>query len=217
MRYCLWLRTRREFSEYSQRQSQRASRCRDNTCARGRARSGAQAEEFSLLEGYVSGAFAVTVDGVPYDDMEDFYTVERQNLPARVARSGYDATWNVRLDAAIGFQDLWHDMIIYMSPLAGSGFQGQARVGENGYFALKVPARGRDHDYRVRANKRIGIVLTRGEETRRICYNFSAVEQQVPLHADTLPIALEHFETSITTYDCVEVQDAGLDVPQGNG
>ncbi len=169
--------------------------------------------ETVVFAGSVSGAFDIHVDGLPYADIEDFYTETERTLPSRVRQAGYDETWSVRLDAAIGFADLWRDMIVYLSPAGDSGFQGQTRVDGQGSFFLAIPARGLGQVYRVRANKRINLLLTRGEERRRVCYNFSAVERSVTLSETSLPVVLDTFESSITGYDCTAHSLDGLTVP----
>ena len=35
------------------------------------------------FKGFVGGAFPITVDGISYEDSEDFYTKELQNLPEK--------------------------------------------------------------------------------------------------------------------------------------
>lgn len=183
--------------------------------------AGAEATPVALLDepgtvvfsGSVSSAFDVHVDGLPYADIEEFYTATERTLPARVRQAGYDETWHVRLDAAIGFSDLWQDMIVYVSPAGDSGYQGQTRVDGQGTFSLTIPARGLGQTYRVRANKRINLLLTRGEERQRICYNFSAVERSVSLTETSLPVVLDSFQSQITSYDCAAQGVEGIEVP----
>ena len=171
------------------------------------------------FEGYVGGTFEVTVDGVVYADMEDFYTKEEARLPEKVRQAGYDDSWSVEFKAAVGFSDLWHDMTVYLSPVDNAGYQGETKVGEGGHFSLAVPNSGLDHDYKVRANKRIGIVLTRGEARHEICYNFSGLEKSVTFGRDTLPVILDAFVSTITSYDCANepADGSGVKVPSASG
>lgn len=164
------------------------------------------------FEGYVQSAFEVNVDGTPYPDIEAFYTAESARLGERVLAAGYDASWEARFDAQVGLADLWREMTVYLAPLNDTGYQAQTTVRENGRFATTLPANAVEHEYRVRANKRIAIVLTREDETIKICYNFSAIEQRVPFARDGLPIILDNFNTQVTSYAC-EVAEGGVTVP----
>lgn len=166
------------------------------------------------FEGYVQSAFEVTVDGAAYPDIESFYTAESGRLPERVAAAGYDATWSPAFEAQVGLADLWREMTVYIAPVSDTGYQGQSTVRENGRFAVTLPAAADDHEYKVRANKRIAIVLTRGDDTIRICYNFSAVEQKVPFTREALPIILDNFTSAVTSYGCEQAVSTGVEIPK---
>ena len=165
------------------------------------------------FDGYVGGAFAVTVDGTPYSDMEDFYTKEQAALPQKVKAAGYDSSWTARFDAQLGLADLWNGMTVYLSPEGDQGFQGEATVEESGKFSITLPPEAVGHNYQVRANKRIGILLTRGADQVSLCYNFSAIQQSVPFDETSLPIVLKTFASTITTYDCNLAASDGISVP----
>lgn len=165
------------------------------------------------FSGYVLNAFEVSVDGEEYLDLEDFYTKELDRLPVKAAEAGFDASYTITLDAEIGFTDLWLNMDVYVSPVAKHGYQGSSRVNEEGKFAIDLPADAVDEAYRVRANKRIRVLATRGGEIKRFCYNFSAMEKSVPFSDEGKPIILSEFTTSITAYDCVESKSSGLEIP----
>ena len=169
------------------------------------------------FDGYVGGAFAVTVDGTPYSDMEDFYTKEEAALPEKVQKAGYDSSWTARFDAQLGLADLWNGMTVFISPEGSQGFQGQTSVEESGHFSVTLPPEALGQNYQVRANKRIGIILTRGATTVSLCYNFSAVQQSVPFNQTSLPIVLTTFTSTITSYDCNLAASGGLSVPAKPG
>ena len=164
------------------------------------------------FQGYVTSAFEVTVDGDVYRDMEDFYTAELARLPAKVERAGYDDSWQAEFDAQIGLSDLWHNMRIFIAPVEGQGYQSEAWASQAGSFRVRLPLNAVGHQYKVRANKRINVILTRGDETVKICYNFSAVESQIELADESLPIVLDTFETRVTAYECAPAT-GGLEVP----
>lgn len=168
--------------------------------------------EPKTFEGFIGGAFEVNVDGATYVDMEDFYTQELARLPEKVAQAGYDDSWQSSFEAEVGLADLWRNMTVYVSPLDTLGYQGQTRVGESGRFAITLPPDALNHTYKIRANKRIGVTLTRGETVKKICYNFSAVEMSAPFSDESLPIVISNFVSTVTAYECAE-QSGGLKVP----
>ncbi len=161
------------------------------------------------FDGYVLNAFEVTVDDQPYKDLEDFYTQEIARLPAKVKTAGYDDSYTAEFDAGIGFQDLWTDMKVYVSADGKEGYQGSAAVDQDGQFSIEFPTDGNDSAYRVRANKRISVLISNGEKTDRLCYNFSAIERSVLLSDKSKPIILDSFSTSLTAYDCSQADEGG--------
>lgn len=166
--------------------------------------------------GYLLSAFDVTVDGVAYRDLEDFYTQELGRLPDKARKAGFDDSYTFTLDAQVGFKDLWVDMEVYVSPMGKSGYQGTAKVKEDGMFSVSLPDAALDDVYRVRATKRIRIIAKNDEEEKHSCFNFSATEQSVPYHAGEKPIILDSFTTQVTAYDCAPREDSGLH-PAGVG
>ena len=167
------------------------------------------------FRGYVLSAFAVTVDGREYFDMEDFYTQELAALPEKVAEAGYEG-YEVQLDAQLGISDLWHKMAVYVAPEDETGYQGTALVGESGEFTVELPNEATGVFYKVRANKRINVILSKEDDLKTFCYNFSAIEKSVLLESSADPIILDDFTTHLTTYKC-EPQSMGDIVIPGNG
>lgn len=166
----------------------------------------------ATFQGFVNSAFELTVDGIKYNDLEDFYTQELKSLPAKVIAAGYDSSWRSTFDAQVGMNDLWQNMTVYISPVANRGYQGEGSVGKAGGFSITLPPTALDSEYRVRAIKRIGVVLTKDEEKIRICYNFSASEKSVPFSDREKPIVLDTFTAAITAYDC-QVAESGIKIP----
>jgi len=166
------------------------------------------------FEGFVGGAFEVTVDSQKFLDMEDFYTQEVENLPEKVAAAGYDSSWSASFDAEVGLSDLWRSMTVYISPIDNLGYQGQTYVGNDGGFSVTLPPAALNKVYKIRANKRIGISLKRGEIVKKLCYNFSAVELSAPFDDSSLPIVIHNFVTTITAYSCNENNGStGVKIP----
>lgn len=165
--------------------------------------------------GYVLSAFDVTVDGVSYRDLEDFYTQELGRLPEKAREAGFDESYTFTLDARVGFKDLWVDMEVYVSPMGKSGYQGTATVKGDGMFSVSLPDAALDDVYRVRATKRIRIIAKNHQEERHSCFNFSAIEQSIPYHAGEKPIILDSFTTQVTAYDCAPREVTPLDPGAG--
>ncbi|MBC7531836.1 MAG: hypothetical protein H7318_09675 [Oligoflexus sp.] len=150
------------------------------------------------LRGFVANAFEVTVDGEAFPDLEAFYTAEILRLPAKVKAAGYDDVKSVRFDAQIGFQDLFRGMDVYALATGKTGYQGTSQIASDGSFSLSFPEHSAT--YRIRANKRIRVILQRASSTLNICYNFSATEKSAPLDGE--PLILSDFSTSLTAYEC---------------
>jgi hypothetical protein len=164
--------------------------------------------------GFVANAFEVTVDGTVYQDLEDFYTQEMDRLPEKVQAAGYDPSYKIDLEAEIGFSDLWNGMQVYLLSTGKQGYQGQAAVGSNGAFTVTLPDAALNDTFKVRANKRIRVVISNGSEQQNLCYNFSAREKSVQLTENSKPIILDSFDTSLTKYDCPASEvGSGLEVP----
>lgn len=154
------------------------------------------------FKGYIGGVFEVKVDGETYADMEDFYTKELQALPKKIEESGLKGNYRIKFDAQIGYSDLWRNMNVYMAPNSDRGYQGQARVRRDGGFTINFPADAEDDTYRVRATKRISVLVSGEGVTKRFCYNFSAEEQSVSVDSREKPIILREFKTNLTSYAC---------------
>ncbi len=166
------------------------------------------------FRGFVAKAFELEVDGETYLDMEDFYTKELARLPAKVRDAGYDPEYDVQFDAQLGLSDLWLGMTVYMSTAASSGYLGETEVMSDGQFSVALPVDAVNDIYRVRANKRINVILTRGSEKRKICYNFSALDLSVPFTERSKPIILNKFSTALTSYECQTLpRGDGLAIP----
>lgn len=163
--------------------------------------------------GYVNGVFEVVVDGASYADLEDFYSQELDKLPEKVAAAGYGDDYTIHFDAQVGYQDFWRNMDVWIAPDTKRGYQGHSRLDSNGKFAITLPGAAADKSYKVKASKRINILLTRRAEQVKLCYNFTAREQDVSLEAAADPIILATFTTEVTKYNCDQVT-RGLAIPK---
>ena len=169
--------------------------------------------DVALFKGYVSNGFEVTVNGETFRDLEDFYTAELGKLPAKAVEAGY-AGYSAVFEAEIGFKDLWKGMDIYLAPEEDKGYQGQSSVGVDGGFEVELPAEGLEESYKVRANKRISLILEKDGERVTLCYNFSALEKSVLLSERDKPIILKDFESHLTAYACeMKAEKTELEIP----
>jgi hypothetical protein len=170
------------------------------------------------IEGSLTSAFQMTVDGVAYEDSEDFYSTEVLRLPDKAAAAGF-AGWQARFEAVLGFSDLARGMTVYVAPIGKTGYSGSASVSMDGKFRVEIPFDGKDSNYNVRAVKRVNIVLSKDKEVRRFCYNFSANLKEISLQEGTLPFILDEFQTRWTLYSCepgtTTASTGGLQLPVG--
>jgi hypothetical protein len=168
------------------------------------------------LTGSIVSAFQINVDGQTYSDSEDFYTAEVMRLPEKVSAAGY-AGWDARFVAVIGFNDLAKNMKVYLSPVDKSGYTGQANVGHDSKFEISLPWDAKDTNYKIRAVKRVNVVISRGGESKTFCYNFSAIEKNVLFSEISKPVVLDTFETKLTAYSCESADSAGgVALPSSN-
>ncbi|MEN6636650.1 MAG: hypothetical protein ABFC56_12415 [Clostridiaceae bacterium] len=164
----------------------------------------AQTVEFNGSVGY---AFEMSVNGQKYSDIESYYTSEASTLLEKVAAAGHNVD-AVEFQGKLGFADFIEDMEVFVASSLGS--QGKSVVDAQGNFAVTVPnLKKGPASFKVRATKRVQIVLfSGGVATKRLCYNFAAVEKDVVEN----PIMLSDFTTDFTLYDC-EQQNAGIAIP----
>ena len=167
------------------------------------------------FSGYVGGVFEIEVDGVVYPDLESFYTRELETLPGKLKDAGYE-DYDFRLDAEIGFDDLWSGMTVYISPTENRGYQGRSSVKRDGSFSISLPPDAIDQSYKIRGNKRINLILTKGKQHKVICFNFSAVEKSVPFAEYERPIVMSGFVTMLTAYACSSDAGTGISVPEAS-
>ena len=172
-----------------------------------------QSETTILFEGFVSNAFEATIDEIQYEDLEDFNTHEMDKLPEKINEAGFSDSYEVKFDAEIGFKDLWNSMIVYITPVTNRGYQSSSFVGHNGNFSLLLPKKSLDNEYKVRANKRIVIILSNEQETLRLCYNFSATDKAVMSSDKEKPVILSEFTTKITKYGCERSTNSSMFIP----
>lgn len=150
-----------------------------------------------------------------FRDSEDFYTVDLNRLPQKVATAGY-LGWNARFDAVMGFDDLAEGMEVYVAPAGGDGgHTGKGTVNSYSQFQISLPDGALGSTFKVRAVKRVAVVLSKGGETRKFCYNFSAIEKGVAVTDSSQPVVLDEFRTQLTAYACDSIANngSGLQLP----
>lgn len=175
-----------------------------------------QPKQYFTIQGAVVGAFDVEVDGQSYSDIESFYTEERERLPLKIEDAGYYG-YDVDLQAKLGFRDLTNGMSVYVSSSEKRGYAARSVVQEDDTFLIRFPEDAAGDTYKIRAIKRISIVLSNKEETLTFCYNFSALDTNVLYDEVDKPVVLSSFKTNITSYECPENQTGdNLHIPKND-
>jgi hypothetical protein len=168
-------------------------------------------KESFLISGSVISAFTIRVDGKKYLDIEDFYSQEISRLPAKIEAAGHFG-YEVALEGELGYSDLINGMQVFLAPKKNRGYAAQSEVYEDASFEFELPKEAAGDVYKLKATKRIALVLSNELEEKRFCYNFSANETSVKYDELDLPVVLDHFETSITAYDCTKDEN-GMIIP----
>jgi hypothetical protein len=151
------------------------------------------------LSGSISSAFSIAVDGIRYEDSESYYTDQLGRLEQEKIDDGYE-DYKMNFDAEIGLTDLKNGMTVFAEALGDEGYAGETVVAADGTFRLTFPADAAG-EYKLRATKRIGVILTNGVETINWCWNFSA-SREINLDQDSKPAIMRDFKTHITRYKC---------------
>lgn len=171
-------------------------------------------KEVINFSGYLLSAFDITVDGTHYYDSEDFYTRKLDELEAMKVEAGYP-NYKVTFDASIGLDDLKVGMSVYIIPDKKRGYAAEARIGSDGSFSVNFPAEAAGDNVRVRANKRVNVILNGpNKEVVNWCWNFSAMEKSVAVEHGGKPVILDTFETKVTKYKCIAPEQTGISIPK---
>jgi len=182
-----------------------------------------QADEESLLKskdpiflrGYLSSSFAISVDGISFEDSEDFYSAQLDKLEAEKIENGF-ADYELTLSGRLGLSDLKYGMTVYAESAGEAGFGKETVVVADGTFEVKFPAQASGETFQIRANKRLGVILKNPEgDTIHWCYNFYGRKVSMVDH-ESKPVILREFFTKLTKYDCniSKQKDDTLHIPQ---
>lgn len=176
-----------------------------NSCSSDTSKIQSAGSSSFTLKGSITTAFDVTVNGKDFPDgLESYYTEEVGKLSDDVTAAGY-AGYKATFDAQIGFNDLAIGQTVYVAPTTQRGYSGQTVVAGDSTFALTLPAEAANDVYQIRSNKRIAINLVNAKDktdTKKFCYNFSAINLNVPFGDKDRPIVLNNFKSTITAYAC---------------
>ena len=177
-----------------------------------------------LVVGYVS-PLNLTVDNVPYQDSEAFYTAELTKLTEQVHAKYPD--YSLYIDAAVGLSDFQSGFNAFLVSVDDTGVASQASVDNTGKFIFNLPPNtnttGR---YLVSASKRLNLQLvkegasadttsttasttTNTSATITWCYNLTA---QTQINLDDQSFILRKFVTNVTAYKC-DVASTDISVP----
>lgn len=166
---------------------------------------------FFNVDGYVS-PINISVNGKQYRDSEDFYTQEMARLQADVKKEY--AGYSLSFDAAVGLKNFKTGMYVFLVAESENGVASESYVDSTGKFSFMLDSKvDKKTMYTLRATKRIGLRLTKGQEVIQWCYNMYA-EKEMAL--ETNPVVLRNFATVITQYQCSEQND-GIQLPDRDG
>lgn len=164
--------------------------------------------DYFNVDGYVS-PINISVNGKQYRDSEDFYTQELKRLQAEVKKEY--AGYQLSFDAAVGLKNFKTGMYVFLVAASDTGVASESYVDSTGKFSFMLDGKvDQKAMYTLRATKRIGLRLTKGEEVISWCYNMYA-EKEIAL--ETNPVVLRSFETVVTQYQCSEQND-GIQLPE---
>jgi len=164
--------------------------------------------DYFNVDGYVS-PINISVNGKQYRDSEDFYTQELKRLQSEVKKEY--AGYQLSFDAAVGLRNFKTGMYVFLVAANDTGVASEAYVDSTGKFSFMLDGKvDKKAMYTLRATKRIGLRLTKGEEVISWCYNMYA-EKEIAL--ETNPVVLRSFETVVTQYQCSEQSD-GIQLPE---
>ena len=166
-------------------------------------------DEPYVVTGYIS-PLNITVNNKEYTDTEDFYTQEVNRLITALSTQypNYTMTFN----AAVGLQDFIQNMSVFLVSSSNTGVAAQGAVTGTGKFTFNLSSNvDVTQLYTVRASKRIGLILTNGQNVLTWCYNLYAEDDQVSLNGSS--IVLKDFKTMITSYQCEEDSTQDITVP----
>ena len=163
--------------------------------------------DYFNVDGYVS-PINISVNGKQYKDSEDFYTQEMVRLQADVKKEY--AGYTLSFDAAVGLKNFKTGMYVFLVAENDNGVASESYVDGTGKFSFMFDNKvDKKTMYTLRATKRIGLRLTKGQEVIQWCYNMYA-EKEMAL--ETSPVVLRNFATAVTQYQCSDYND-GIQLP----
>ena len=163
--------------------------------------------DYFNVDGYVS-PINISVNGKQFKDSEDFYTQEMVRLQAEVKKEY--AGYTLSFDAAVGLKNFKTGMYVFLVAENDNGVASESYVDGTGKFSFMFDSKVEKKTmYTLRATKRIGLRLTKGQEVIQWCYNMYA-EKEMAL--ETSPVVLRNFATAVTQYQCSDYND-GIQLP----
>lgn len=164
------------------------------------------------FSGYVQKAFAITVDGVRFEDSEQFYTnfISSLILPHYVVPE--DAT--ITVEGQYGMDEFGSNAWVFMTPAQQEGDLFQARTDSASKFTVQVTDAALNSTYKARLVIRIGLLVSSpSEDPEHFCYVLTGARDDVALSEKSKPIIFDNFSTQLNTYKCEQVTDSQLIIP----
>jgi len=172
-------------------------------------------QEPVYLRGYLSSSFTISVDDQSFEDSEDFYSAQIEKMEAEKIAQGFEG-YDLELKGRLGLADLKYGMSVYIESAGEEGYGAETVVVADGTFEVRFPPQASGDTFQIRANKRIGVVLSNDEgDVVHWCYNFYGRKVAEVTH-DSKPVILREFFTKLTKYDCqvAKKKDGTLGIPQ---
>lgn len=167
------------------------------------------------FSGYVQRAFAITVEGVSFNDTEHFYTRFIPDLifaNETYAESLADA--EITVEGEYAMDKFGTSSKVFMSSQVGDGHIYEAITDSSAKFTMKVDVKALDEIFKARVIARIGLLIKYADEsTDHFCYILHSIRENIAIDDKTKPIIFDDFKTQLNTYNCSEVKDSGLEIP----
>lgn len=173
--------------------------------------------EFS---GYVQRAFEITVEGVTFNDTEDFYTNFVDDLilsDDRYAEALADA--EITIEGEYSVEKFGSSSRVFMSSQQGDGHIYESTTNNQAKFTIEVDVSATDEVFKARVINRIGLNVAYEDGTEeRFCYILHANRSSISVTETSKPIIFDDFKTQLNSYNCeeaaskIEIPTSGIDI-----
>jgi len=158
------------------------------------------------FQGYVQTAFEITVDGVVFNDSEDFYTnfktdLVYPNYPETVGKS-------IGVLGKYGHDSFGANTAVFMAPTDNADHLFSSETDKNRHFIVNVEAANHETTYRAKIILRIGLDI----EAVKHCYLLHSTLESIVFQEGT-PIVFDDFKTQLNAWDCSQDVATPIEIP----